>query len=280
MKLGSSLRRSRGGGSKPNRKRSKGSRSRRSSSAGSGPLLRTLLIALGVATIGGGSGWLFATEVLYPAPAPPEDLREVPDLSGRAQDDALAALADAGLESGAIAVIRHPRVDSGAVIGQSPLPGQLALPGAIVELTVSAGPERRSIPDVMRLRGDRAAELLRATGFQVRVDSAESRLPRGRIMVVDPAPGAQLALPGEVHITVSVGPRTIVVPYLLGLEEAEARDTLVALGLRLGDVEEVFRFGRDQGRVVEQSPVEGVEVDRGAEVKLVVGRRGGNAPER
>jgi beta-lactam-binding protein with PASTA domain len=38
-------------------------------------------------------------------------------------------------------------------------------------------------------------------------------------------------------------------------------------------VEEVFRFGRDQGRVVAQDPPPGVELERGTPVRLVVGRR-------
>jgi hypothetical protein len=39
-------------------------------------------------------------------------------------------------------------------------------------------------------------------------------------------------------------------------------------------VEEVFRFGRDQGIVVEQEPASDTELQRGTEVRLAVGRRG------
>ena len=42
----------------------------------------------------------------------------------------------------------------------------------------------------------------------------------------------------------------------------------------VADVEEVFRFGRDQGLVVEQDPASEMELLRGSPVRLKVGRRG------
>ena len=61
---------------------------------------------------------------------------------------------------------------------------------------------------------------------------------------------------------------------MLGLEETEAVALLDSLGLVVADVEEVFRFGRDQGLVVEQEPASETELRRGGSVRLKVGRRG------
>jgi beta-lactam-binding protein with PASTA domain len=63
-------------------------------------------------------------------------------------------------------------------------------------------------------------------------------------------------------------------PLVLGLEEEAAIMLLDSLGLVVADVEEVFRFGRDQGLVVEQEPASDMELQRGTEVRLKVGRRG------
>jgi beta-lactam-binding protein with PASTA domain len=68
-------------------------------------------------------------------------------------------------------------------------------------------------------------------------------------------------------------------PFVLGLEEAEARSMLDSLGLVVSEVREVFRFGRDQGIVVEQEPSGGTELRRGDEVNLAVGRRGGDGEQ-
>jgi serine/threonine-protein kinase len=140
---------------------------------------------------------------------------------------------------------------------------------------VSAGADRRPIPYVSRLAGQQAADLLRATGFQVVIDSIESDLPRGRVVSVEPEEGSALPLPAEVHVIMSLGPPSVVMPAVLGLSEIAARDSLTSMGLVVGDVEEVFRFGRDQGQVVAQEPPAGTELERGSAVRLVVGRRGG-----
>lgn len=274
MRLGSSLERRRKKRRTSGGDGSRGSRRRRRRTD---PVfsVRGLLVWLGLGVGGAILGFFLATFVLFPAPPPPEDLVQVPDLGGESLEGALDSLEPAALRLGAVDYLRHPQVDSGTVMGQSPLPGQLAAPGDSVRVTVSLGSERRAVPQVSTLRGDRAVSLLRATGFQVRVDSLESLEPRGTVLAVEPEEGAELALPGEVHLRVSLGPPAVVVPDLLSLTEGEARDSLAVLGLVVAEVEEIFRFGRDQGRVVAQDPPPGEEVERGSAVRLTVGRRGG-----
>ena len=88
-----------------------------------------------------------------------------------------------------------------------------------------------------------------------------------------------MALPSEVAVQVSLGPPAVAMPDLLGMTEEAARDSLTALGLVVSEVEEVFRFGRYQGRVVAQDPPEGEELERGSAVRLTVGRRGGGSQD-
>lgn len=264
-------RRGSGSGGSGRRKNRSKARRRASNGGGYGPLAR----ALGVGIAGLVAGYLFAVFVLFPAPGPPRDLRPAPDLRDRPIAGATALLDEAGLVAGGVRTLGHPSVDSGRVLGQSPLPGQLARSGDTVDLVVSLGPERRPVPEVSRLRGDRAVDLLVATGFQVIVDSVDSPVARGRVVDIQPAEGTAMALPARVALTVSLGPPTVRMPFVLGLLEEEARDTLDVLGLEVVEVEEVFRFGRDQGRVVTQDPAEGAELERGSEVRLQIGRRGG-----
>jgi serine/threonine-protein kinase len=242
-----------------------------------GPDLPTelLLWVLGVAVGGGLLGYLLATQLMFPAAEPPQDLLTVPDLRGQEVESARTLAGEAGLAVGRIEYLTHPVADSGSVLGQSPLPGQLAVPGDSIRITLSLGPERRRVPEVTRLRADRAVAMLQATGFTVQVDSVESREPRGRILRVVPDEGEELTLPGDVAVQVSLGPPAVMMPDLLRMAEDQARDTLTALGLVVSEVEEVFRFGRDQGRVVAQDPPAGFELERGSAVRLTVGRRSG-----
>ena len=267
MKLGGSLERSRGRG-----------RWRLTGTEGGPPLPRLereLLLKVGGLIVAGWIvGYVLATRVLFPAPPPPGDLLEVPDVRGLGLASAREMLSGSGLTLGPIDSLLHPSVPEEIILGQSPLPGQVARPETTVRVTVSLGPQRRSVPDVRGLAEDRARIVLETSGFLVRTESAESEEPRGRIIDLSPTPGEQVVLPGQVRLIVSLGPPVITMPLVLGLLEEEATMLLDSLGLVVSDVEEVFRFGRDQGSVVEQEPASDVELQRGSAVSLRVGRRG------
>ncbi len=262
MKLGGSLARRRGkGGSR---------RSPKGAERGRAPLWMWFLV---LAVGGWGAGYLVSTQLLFPAPAPPGDLFEVPDLRGLGLASARERLTGNGLELGAVDSIRHPSIPQALIVGQSPLPGQVARPLAPVGVTLSLGPEMRSIPDVTRLDEDGARIVLESSGFLVAVDTAQSDVERGRVISTRPSATTVLALPAEVRIVVSTGPPLVPMPLVLGLEEAEAVGLLSSLGLDVVEVTEVFRFGRDRGIVVEQEPAAGTLLERGSEVQLSVGRR-------
>lgn len=249
-------------------------RRRRGLEKGTGRTLRSLVLGLILMAAGGGTGYFFATQVLFPAPEPPGDLTEVPSLHGLPREEALATARDARLVPLTVDSVRHPALAAGTIVGQQPVPGQRVLPGDSLRLTLSLGPERRPVPDLYRVRGDRARAVLEATGFTVVPDSVESEFPRGTVLSLEPEPGTEVTLPGEVRLTVSLGPARVEMPLLLGLTEEEALSRLDSLGLVVGEVATRFRFGLDQGLVLEQDPDAGTMVERGAPVSIVVGRRG------
>jgi eukaryotic-like serine/threonine-protein kinase len=224
------------------------------------------------------AGWVFgyelATRVVFPAPPPPGDLFEVPDLRGLGLASASERLTGAGLDLGDVDSLQHPSVAAGLVLGQSPLPTQVARPSTEVRVTVSMGPQMRSVPDVVRLTQDRARVVLESSGFIVSMDTAEAEVPRGRVIEVSPPPDSVVPLPAQVRLLISTGPPVIPMPLVLGLEQAEAEYLLDSLGLAISGIEEVFRFGRDQGVVVEQEPAADTDMRRGSSVRLKVGRRG------
>lgn len=257
MKLGSSIRRRRGG------------------SADAPRGLRLAALAVGLAVAGFGIGFLLATQVLFPAPERPDDLVETPELLGLDLQAARESLEERGLALASVDSMRHPKVPQGRILGQDPLPGQMTLPAGSVKVTLSRGPQRRAVPDVYSLRAPEARAVLEASGFDVAVDSVEDPLPKGAVVKVRPPPGTEVAVPAEVRLAVSLGPPMVEMPLLLGLQEEEARQVLDSLGLVVSEVESRFRFGRDQGTVLEQEPGATTLVERGSAVRLVVGRRGG-----
>lgn len=267
MNLGSSMRRRRGGPG--------GERRPDRTSPRAGQFLRSGgwmgIAALGVILAGVGAGYLYATQVVFPEPeVAVADFRDVPDLRSMSIAEVEAALGPEGLVVGRIDSIRHPEIPSGLVFGQTPLPGQLAVEGAPVEVTVSLGPETRPVPDVSRLPAERAVTVLETTGFQVELDSLETILPAGRVVETSPETGEEVELPSTIRVTVSLGPPLVELPILLGMVEERALEVLDSLQLEVGAVDRVYRFGTEPGTVLEQMPEAG-EVRQGSRVRLVVG---------
>jgi len=241
---------------------------------------RNLLAAVALlAVLGWALGYGLATRVVFPPPPPPGDLFEVPDLRGLGLASANERLAGAGLRMASVDSLQHPTVAAGLVLGQSPLPGQVLSPQTPMRVTISTGPQTRAVPDVVSLTADRARIVLETSGFVVSVDTMRSDEPRGSVVDIFPPTDSVVAIPAEVRLTISAGPPVVPMPLVLGLDQAEAEAMLDSLGLVVADVEEVFRFGRDQGIVVEQEPAADSELARGSRVRLKVGRRGGGGEQ-
>lgn len=230
------------------------------------------LLAVLVMGVGLGAGYLVATTVFFRPPPPPPALQGVPELRGNLLGMAAATLADSGLAVSRVDSVHHPGVPAGIVIGQSPLPGRTALPGASVRVTVSMGPDVRPVPDVTRLPGSRAAALLEGSGFAVAVDTVESTAPAGRVIRIEPMPGTPLAIPGEVRVAVSLGPPTVPMPALAGLNQGAAVNLLSALGLVVSEID--YRYSiLNVNLVFGQYPGPLAQVEQGSEVRLVIGQR-------
>lgn len=281
MKLGGSLRRSRGGGGD-----GRGRKPRGQAAGGEGPpapariggargwvRLGAGALALGLA--GWAVGYLLATRVAYPAPPPPDDLVEVPDVRGFGVSAAARQLAAAGLALGVVDSLQHPALGRDLVMGQSPLPGQLAQPGSQVRITVTLASRGRPLPDVRRVDAARALQVLETAGFMVSVDSVDSELPRGRVVSTRPAPETAVNVPSEVRLAVSRGPALVLMPYLIGMEEARALAVLDSAGLVVGGVDYVSAPAGDRGLVVGHEPAADTPLERGSAVRLAVGRAGG-----
>jgi serine/threonine-protein kinase len=241
------------------------------------PTGKLALTIVGVIVFGWLIGYVIATQLLFPAPPPPGDLYPVPDVRGMGVANATERLEGIGLQLGEIDSLLHPSVAEGLILGQSPLPGQVARPDTPVRVTVSMGPQTRSVPDVRSLEAERARTVLETSGFVVAMDTMESEVERGRVIDVFPPPDSVIPLPSEVRLVVSTGPPVVVMPFVLGMQEEDARTLLDSLGLVVTEVEPVFRFGRDQGIVVQQEPASDTELERGTGVRLQVGRRGSSA---
>jgi serine/threonine-protein kinase len=93
------------------------------------------------------------------------------------------------------------------------------------------------------------------------------------VIATRPEPGTLLARGSTVTLVVSSGPGQVVVPPVVGLTEAEARNNLASNNLQASvEYRDLQPGDPNDGRVISQSVAGGTSVDRDTTVALVVGR--------
>jgi eukaryotic-like serine/threonine-protein kinase len=174
----------------------------------------------------------------------------------------------------------------GRVTAQRPAAGAAVKKGSTVTLTVSKGPQRVAVPNVVGRRRDDAIARLRSAGLHAAVFSVPSSSPRGFVVAQNPQPDAKAPKGSPVRINVSQGgpaattpttggttPTTTTtvsakVPRVVGLSQTAAQRRLKAAGFRARTA--YVASAKPAGTVVAQRPAPGTSLRRGAAVQINV----------
>jgi serine/threonine-protein kinase len=208
------------------------------------------------------------TCAIFPAPILPKSVM-VPAFRGMPADSALAHLVRLGLRGKLADTVSDPLTVAGTVAWQSPS-AETALPeGAVVRLGVSSGSALVALPDVGDLDLATARQVIEAAGLVVgKIDTLQQDAAAGTIVAMTPAAGTNLRPGTTIQLAVSTGPATIVVPSVVGLTAAAARERLAAAGLRVGALDQ--RFEGLAGTVLAQKPAPGELVTKESGVNLTI----------
>jgi eukaryotic-like serine/threonine-protein kinase len=129
---------------------------------------------------------------------------QVPAVVGLDKDVAKARLEDAGLK--VIAELANSDTPKGKVVSQDPVGGATANKGTRVTITVSKGPEKVVVPDVVTQTKADARAALRDAGFKVKVVKQESELPEGTVVRQSPPANTKAVKGSVVTIYVAIPP--------------------------------------------------------------------------
>ncbi|MFI1826824.1 Stk1 family PASTA domain-containing Ser/Thr kinase [Streptomyces sp. NPDC020412] len=197
----------------------------------------------------------------------PEVVR-VPTVTGDPLATAEDKLRKVGLAPGAVKKEFSAEVPQGSVIRTDPAAGAGRSPDSAVALFVSKGAPIE-VPDVTGASVAEATEELEGAGFKVVVAPEQVNAPQaaGTVARQSAAEGTQLATGDTVTLTVSKGPRMVVVPDVGGRSEAEARKALEAAGFEV-EVEKTFPFLGD--KVGGQSPSANERAPEGSSVTIKI----------
>ncbi|SCF00524.1 Stk1 family PASTA domain-containing Ser/Thr kinase [Micromonospora chokoriensis] len=219
-----------------------------------------VVVTLGlVAAVG---GWWFGVGRYTTAP----QLVSLSNAEAQAQAD----------QAGLVLKYGEPRFDEKApkdsVLEQTPGSTSKIVKGGTITLTLSLGPERFPVPDVIGKEFDLAeADLVNVKLVVAKgTPRYDDTLPAGVVLDTNPKVGTEVKPGAKITLILSRGRAPVSVPNLVGKSLTEARTTLAQLNLTL--VETYKDSDKPKDEILGQSPADGAGVEKGTQVKLDVSK--------
>jgi serine/threonine-protein kinase len=187
---------------------------------------------------------------------------------GRAQAQALAEKAGFTVHFGPGQ--NSETVAKDQVLDQQPVAGQRIVKGSDITLTLSLGPERYAVPDVVGKSYDLAVADL--TAFKLKAAKGAARYddnqPVDTVLDVQPKVGTELKPGDTVTLILSKGKAPLTVPNVVGQDQNAARAQLEGMGFVVAIVFQ--KSDKPNGQVIEQDPVNGQGAEPKQKITLTV----------
>ncbi len=168
--------------------------------------------------------------------------------------------------------VHSKTVGEGLVIHSDPSGGSTATEGSTVLLAVSTGPKLVKVPILVEMQRSVAVQKIRSQGLVPSVSEEASSAPAGQVVRQSPSAGSEVDPGSTVSIDVSEGEETATVPNVIGKLRPDAVAALREAGLKPTVSEQETDVPSKVGRVTDQFPPPGAEVEPGASVTVVVGK--------
>ena len=201
---------------------------------------------------------------------------EVPDLTGKSEEDARKALKDIGLGA-TYQGEDFSEIPKGQVIWQDVSAGSKVAVNTTIGYRLSAGTlEMLTLPSLEEKSEEEAEEALSSMGLLFYVDTTRysESVEEGYVITTNPGPGSSVSAGDTVTIYVSQGQAssTVTVPNVTGKYYADAQKALMDLGLYCFMTEEDSDTV-EPGLVISQDIPEGSEAATGSAVTIIVSRK-------
>jgi beta-lactam-binding protein with PASTA domain/predicted Ser/Thr protein kinase len=203
---------------------------------------------------------------------------KVPATAGLTREEATEKLEAAGFGV-KVETVNSDSVEEGVVIYSEPSAGKTATHGSDVTLFVSAGPKLAKVPVLVGSQRRLAVQQIRGRGLTPSVSEEESSSPAGEVISQSPSAGSEVEAGSTVSIVVSAGKEQAKVPNVIGKLRAEAVQAVRDAGLSPTVEEEETEVTGKVGRVIDQFPPPGSELEPGDAVTIIVGTPSVSPPE-
>lgn len=201
----------------------------------------------------------------------PGAYREVPDLAGMTEAQAVQELRELQLAS-VVETEFSDDVEVGLVTRTNPEAGGSVHKNAEITIYISAGVEMLDVPtELVGLSQGNAETAIEAAGLQVGeiTETYSTEVDAGLVISVDPEEGETVRHDTPVNLTVSLGPKPVTVPNVVGSSRTDAESALEELGLTV-NVTEQYSDEVAAGNVIFQSEDANATLHEGDSIDLVV----------
>ncbi len=196
---------------------------------------------------------------------------EIPVLTGVPEEQAFETLQDMDLK---VRTVRESsnEIGTGLVIRTDPPSGSNVEPRSVVDVVVSAGPEKFGVPNVIGENVDVARAQIEAQGFFVGArEYVETEDFDENVVIAQSPDGGTTAAPGAtVDLIVSAGPSSVEVPDVSGKSAETAILELARAGFDTVEAQDEFSAEVLKGFVIETNPAAGQIVPREATIIVMV----------
>lgn len=203
---------------------------------------------------------------------------KVPGVANLSRAEATARLTAAGFQV-TVENVTNDSVEEGFVVRSEPSGGTTATNGSTVTIFVSSGPKLVNVPVLVGSQRAAAVERIRGRGLEPAVAEEESSATAGEVISQSPEAGSRVTTGSQVTIVVSAGEAKATVPNVIGKERREAVEEVREAGLTPVVEEEETEIPEQVGRVIDQFPPPGRELEAKEEVTLRVGKAAAGSEE-
>ena len=198
----------------------------------------------------------------------------IPNLVALTQAEAEAVITGEGFVLDNVILQYSDIIPKGYVISHNPPAGTAAIPGATIDIIISDGPMPIVVPDMVGMDQFSAIVHVFTVGLNVGIitDQYDNSVPAGAVISHSPGFGETVEAGSNVDLVISLGATPVSVPTVIGMNQTDAVNSLIASGLFIGLITEEYNDIVAQGLVYSQSPLQGSAVSAGTAVDLWISK--------
>ena len=221
------------------------------------------LLAIGVAAF-----------VVFSALGSRAAMKQVPNLIGKTQEEAIALIEQNGFDVGNVRGGYSKDYEEGLVFDQTPTSTQMAEEGSKIDIMVSQGEspvDQVEVPDLSNMTQEEAEKKLAEYGLTPRRgdDRPDDNIESGKVCGQDVEPGEMVARNSTITFYLSSGAEPIEVPDVTGQDADAAEEALTDLGLKVKR-DYAHSSSDAEGTIIRTDPSSGTEVEKGHEVTIYI----------